>query len=45
MKILQKMLKQDFGKGRPLPESKNKILIRLIKDELGGPVMKEFGSD
>ena len=27
---------------RPLPVGKNKTVIRLIKDELGGEVMKEF---
>ena len=28
--------------GTPLPKEKNKIVIRLKQDELGGQIMKEF---
>ena len=27
---------------RPLPKGKNERVIELMKDELGGPIMKEF---
>ena len=32
----------NFELDRPLPKAKNKRVIELIKDELGGQVMKEF---
>ena len=33
----------DENHKRPLPIGKNKKLIELFKDELGGKIMKEFG--
>ena len=32
----------NFEIDRPLPKEKNKKVSRLIKDELGGQIMKEF---
>ena len=32
----------NFEIDRPLPKEKNKKVNRLIKDELGGQIMKEF---
>ena len=32
----------NFEIDRPLPKGKNKKVINLIKDELGGQVMKDF---
>ena len=32
----------DFELKRPLPKAKNKNIIRLMKDELGGQTKKEF---
>ena len=32
----------DFEIDRPLPKGKNKKVIDLIKDELGGQIMKQF---
>ena len=32
----------NFEKGRPLPKGKNKKVIGLIKDKLGGEIMKGF---
>ena len=46
LKTLQMMLKKiwymKLWKWWPQPTSKNKKMIRLIKDELGGKIMKEF---
>ena len=49
MKILQMMLKKRFDTSnyeanRPLPKRKNKKVIRLMKDELGGKIMTEFAA-
>ena len=33
---------EDIAKERPLPKGKNKKVIRLMKDELRGTIMKEF---
>ena len=45
-KRLQKMLKQDLileiVKDRPFLLGKNKNVISLLKDKLGGQIMKEF---
>ena len=46
MKTLQMMLKNglihDKNDKRPLPIGKNKKVMCLFKDELGGKIMKEF---
>ena len=47
MKILQMMLKKRFDTSnyevnRPLPTGKNKKVIGLMTDELGGKIMTEF---
>ena len=42
-KILQKLLKQDLAlQILSKTEGKNKKVIRVIKDELGRQIMKEF---
>ena len=46
-KTLQKMLKKKIDTSsyeidKPLPKGKNEKVIRLIKDQLGGKIMKEF---
>ena len=33
---------EGIAKERPLPKGKNKKVIRLMKDELRGTIMKEF---
>ena len=43
IKALQKMLKQGLKLNRPLPpKGKNKKVISVTKDELGGRIMKQF---
>ena len=40
IKTLQKMLKEDNELDRPLPKGKNKKVLGLMKDGLGGKIMK-----
>ena len=47
MKTLQMMLKKRFDTSnyevnRPLPSEKNKKVIELLKDKLGGNIITEF---
>ena len=36
------MLKQNFEIGRPLPKGKNKKVLGLMKDELGGQILQRI---
>ena len=40
--IEKKFDTSNYGVSRPLPTGKNKKLIALVKDELGGKIMEEF---
>ena len=39
---IYKGIAKDVETDRPLPKRKNKNVIGLMKDELGGKIMKEF---
>ena len=40
--MLKQDLKQNFQSDRPLPKEKIKKVFRLMKNKLGGQIIKEF---
>ena len=40
--MLKQDLKQNFRSDRPLPKEKIKKVFRLMKNKLGGQIIKEF---
>ena len=42
--MLKKFDTSNYEVNRPLPKEKNKKVIRLMKDKLGGKIMTEFAA-